>query len=132
MGKVKATFYISEEVTELLRLFASRNQMKKSTLVEQALREYFLNKVKEDKLKRFHELVDKRLDGNLKESEQAELQALESSLDEADVAIMDFLAQERKEIDMQTLQVEDLKEIGKKLDGLLYQFADNVQSRKEA
>ncbi len=87
---------------------------------------------KEDKLKRFHELVDKRLDGNLKESEQAELEALELSFDEADAAIMASLERERKEIDSQTLQIGQLKEIGKKLDELLYQFADNVQNQKEA
>ena len=87
---------------------------------------------KEDKLKRFHELVDKHLDGNLKEIEQAELKTLESSFDEADAAIMASLERERKEIDSQTLQIGQLKEIGKKLDELLYQFADNVQNQKEA
>ena len=87
---------------------------------------------KEDKLKRFHELVDKHLDGNLKEIEQAELKALESSFDEADAAIMASLDREQKEIDLQTLQIGQLKEIGKKLDELLYQFADNMRGQKEA
>ena len=129
--EVKATFYISEEIAKLLHLVAFQNKMKKSTIVEEALREYF-HKAKEDKLKRFHKLVDKCLDGNLKGSEQAELEVLELSFDEADAAIMASLERERKEIDSQTLQIGQLKEIGKKLDELLYQFADNVQNQKEA
>ena len=120
-------------MAELLHLFAFQNKIKKSALVEQVLREYFLKESNESKLKRFHELVDKRLDGNLEENEQAELVALEEEFDEADVAIMDdFLETERKEIDLQALQIEQLQEIGKRLDSLLYQFADNEQSPKEA
>jgi len=125
MNKVKATFYLTEEVAELLHLVAFQNKIKKSALVEQALREYFLRKSQESKLKRFHELVDKRLDGHLQESEQSELQALEEEFDEADVAIMDSLETERKKIDLQEAQIEQLQEIGKKLDDLLYQFADD-------
>jgi len=104
MNKVKATFYLTEEVAELLHLFAFQNKMKKSALVEQVLRlrEYFLKESNGSKLKRFHELVDKRLDGNLGEKEQAELIALEEEFDESDVAIMDdVLETERKEIDLQ-------------------------------
>ncbi len=41
---------------------------------------------KKSKLKRFHELVDKHLDGNLSSSEQVEVQALEAAFDKADVA----------------------------------------------
>ena len=105
MNKVKATFYISEEIAELISIVAFQNKMKKSALVERALKEYILTPTaKESQLKRFHELVDKRLDGNLSPSEQAELQALETSFDKADLSIM---AQEQYQWDepkAQTLQ----------------------------
>ena len=89
MNKVKATFYISEEIAELINFVALRDKIKKSALVEQALREHLPTlTTKKSKLKRFHELVDKHLDENLSSSEQAELQALEAAFDEADVVIM--------------------------------------------
>jgi hypothetical protein len=130
MNKVKATFYISEEIAELISLVAFQNKMKKSALVEQALKEYILAPTaKESQLKRFHELVDKRLDGVLSPSEQAELQSLETAFDKADDAIM---AQYRlDEPKAQALQIEQLNEIGKKLDELLHQFVDNAQSQEE-
>lgn len=143
MNKVKATFYLSEEIAELINRVAFQNQMKKSTLVEQALKEYFLPfTTKAYQLKRFHELVDKRLDGNLSPSERAELQALEAAFNEADAALMarhqqwweaqnaSYIAVS-KELE-QALRMEQLKEIGKKLDELLHQFVDKAQSRKES
>ena len=87
-------------------------------------------KINEDKLERFHELADKQLEENLKENEQAELEVLEALFDEVDVSIMDSLAQDRKAIDIQSLQVEHLKEIGNKLDELLYRFTGETESQK--
>lgn len=58
-------------------------------------------------LKCFHKLVDKRLDGDLSSSEQAELQALEAAFDEADVAII-AQKQQWEEQNAQVLQIEQL------------------------
>jgi hypothetical protein len=132
MNKVKATFYISEEIAELINLVAFQNKMKKSALVEQALKEYILaSTAKDSQLKRFHELVDKRLDSVLSPGEQAELQALESAFDKADLSIMAQEPYQWDEPKAQALQIEQLNEIGKKLDDLLHQFVDNTQSQKE-
>jgi len=122
MNKVKATFYISEEIVALINLVALQNKTKKSALVEQALKEYLLaSTANKEKLKRFHELVDKRLDETLSPGEQTELQALEAAFDKADLAQMVQAQQRWDEQKAQTGQVEQLKEIGKKLDELLHQ-----------
>lgn len=83
-----------------------------------------------EKLKRFHKLVDKRLDENLKENEQAELEALEAYFDEDELAIMASLEPKRREIEIQSRQVKQLMMIGVKLDELLCQFDSNEQNQK--
>lgn len=129
MNKVKATFYVSGEIAELINFVAFQNKTEKSALVEQALREYLLAlTTKKSKLKRFHELVDKRLDGDLSSSEQVELQALETAFDETDAAIMAQKQQWWEEQNGQAWKIEQLDEIGKKLDELLHQFVDNRQN----
>jgi len=129
MNKVKATFYVSGEIAELINFVAFQNRTEKSAFVEQALREYLLAlTAKESKLKRFHELVDKHLDGNLSSSEQVELQTLEAAFDETDAAIMAQKQQWWEEQNGQAWKIEQLDEIGKKLDELLHQFVDNRQN----
>ncbi len=130
MNKVKATFYLSEDIADLIGHLALQSQIQKSVLVEQALRAYLTAlTANASQLKRFHELVDKRLDANLSTDECTELQALEAAFDQADAATMTQAQQRWSAQDAEhRMQIEPLKKIGKKLDDLLHQFGDEMQS----
>ncbi|MBM3240789.1 hypothetical protein FJZ31_31290 [Candidatus Poribacteria bacterium] len=90
---------------------------------------------KESQLKRFHELVDKRLDSVISPGEQAELQAIETAFDKTDLFIM---AQKQHQWDepkakraSEPQMEQQLNEIGKKLDELLHQFVNRAQNQEE-
>jgi predicted transcriptional regulator len=134
MHKVKATFSLSTEIADLINIVARQHKMKKSALVEQALREYLPTFTTEaDKMERFHELVDKRLDGKLSPSEHAELQGLEAVFDATDAAVMaPWNEQNSSQESKQALSIAQLNKIGKKLDELLHQFEENGQSQEQS